>query len=735
MARRNSKSKSDASEAPGAARYQRESVAVLLIALGLLTLSSLLAITQGAWIDWWAQGLQRAFGWGDFLVALALVAAGILLFKPLLWEEFSRRWETIAGFELLFLCVLGLFHLFLGKQDPLLAADNGMGGGYVGWAITRLLRSSVGTVGAWLVLLLGLAGGAVLGFRLSRDSISRGLGAIRQGVQNLRERASRQESQGPIINAPPAQRTRVRRPRPAEAKPKPVPKSAEPLEAEAVPRRRMATKRLPPLDILDPGSPQKFSESDARVRAAVIEETLAAFGVPAKVAEINIGPVVTQFGVQPGYLEAKGANGTTRRRKVRVSKIYNLANDLALALAAAPIRIEAPVPGRPVVGIEVPNSEISLVSLRSVLESPTYRKRRARLKIALGHDVSGKPVVADLAVMPHLLIAGATGSGKSVCINSLVSSLIFNNEPDQLRLVMIDPKMVELPRYNGLPHLIAPVVVELEPAVAALRWVTFQMDERYRKFSAEKARHLDDYNRKMEARGEEPLPRIIVVIDELADLMMTSPDEVERHICRIAQMARATGIHLVIATQRPSVDVVTGLIKANFPARISFAVTSQIDSRVILDSGGAEKLLGRGDMLFMPPDSSRLIRLQGCFVSDAEVENLVKFWTEILPMESTPRLAPWASLEEADKEDALLDEAIALVRETGSASASLLQRRMRIGYPRAARLIDAMEERGIIGPPETGGRPREVLTDQFTEFAETGDAHTESEIEDFLAEN
>jgi len=327
--------------------------------------------------------------------------------------------------------------------------------------------------------------------------------------------------------------------------------------------------------------------------------------------------------------------------------------------------------------------------------------------------------------MPHLLIAGATGSGKSVCINAIVTSFIFNNEPDDLRMVMIDPKMVELTRYNGLPHLVAPVVVELESAVAALRWVTFQMDERYKKFSAEKARHLDDYNRKMAARGEDPLPRMVIVIDELADLMMMSPEEVERSICRIAQMARATGIHLVIATQRPSVDVVTGLIKANFPARISFAVTSQVDSRVILDAAGAEKLLGRGDMLFMPPDSSRLVRLQGCFVSDREVENLVKFWVEALPTERPPVIAPWASLEDVQDDDDLLDEAIALVRETGRASASLLQRRMRIGYPRAARLIDLMEDRGIIGPPETGGKSREVLAEEFDEFAENGELHPE----------
>jgi S-DNA-T family DNA segregation ATPase FtsK/SpoIIIE len=704
---------------PKLARYQRESLAVLLIALGLVTTLSLLAITRGAWINWWAQWLHRVFGWGALLAALALLATGILLLKPKLWEAFSKQWEMLAGIEILFFALLGVFHLLIGNEDPLAAADAGHGGGYVGWAITRLLTSSLGTLGAWLVLGLSVIGGLILGFNVSKEQVARVGDAVVEGSRMLWDRLGGHRAEEPVVNVPPKPRIR----KPSAPRIAPATK-AEPRASgreEPTTRTRRPRKRMPPLDLLDPGSPQKFSESDARVRAALIEETLASFGIPAQVVEINVGPVVTQFGVEPGYIEAPGTNGRPRRRKVRVSKIYSLSNDLALALAAAPIRIEAPVPGKPVVGIEVPNSEISLVSLRSVLESADFRKARGRLKIALGQDVSGTPTFSDLADMPHLLIAGATGSGKSVCINAIVSSLIFNNDPDQLRMVMIDPKRVELTRYNGLPHLVAPVVVELDSAVAALRWVTFQMDERYRKFSAEKARHLDDYNRKMEAKNEDALPRIIVVIDELADLMMMNPEEVERHICRIAQMARATGIHLVIATQRPSVDVVTGLIKANFPARISFAVTSQIDSRVILDSPGAEKLLGRGDMLFMPQDSSHLVRLQGCYVSDAEVESLVKFWAESLPTDTPSTIAPWASLEDAQEEDALLDEAIALVQKTGRASASLLQRRMRIGYPRAARLIDLMEDRGIIGPPETGGKSRGVLIDEFDEFADNGE--------------
>jgi S-DNA-T family DNA segregation ATPase FtsK/SpoIIIE len=388
-----------------------------------------------------------------------------------------------------------------------------------------------------------------------------------------------------------------------------------------------------------------------------------------------------------------------------------LAKDLALALAASPIRIEAPVPGRSVVGLEVPNEQISLVSLRGVMESRTFKRLNSPLAIALGEDVSGSPSAVDLALMPHLLIAGATGSGKSVCINAIISCLLFNNTPTHLRLLMVDPKMVELVGYNGIPHLLAPVVVEVEQVVGALAWVTRQMDERYKLFHRIGVRSLEDYNRRVNRRkDEDPLPTLVVFVDELADLMMVAPDEVERHICRIAQMGRATGIHLVIATQRPSVDVVTGLIKANFPARISFAVTSQVDSRVILDQGGAENLLGRGDMLFMSPQQAAPVRLQGCFVSDPEIKRLTGFWSghEGEP-EQTELFPPWAAFQLEDEADNLLEDAVALAEGRDRISASYIQRQLRIGFPRAARLVDQMEERGYVGPDEGAGRGRQVL--------------------------
>jgi S-DNA-T family DNA segregation ATPase FtsK/SpoIIIE len=477
----------------------------------------------------------------------------------------------------------------------------------------------------------------------------------------------------------------------------------------------------------------EISEAEIRQRVRIIEDTLASFGVEVKVREINQGPSVTQFGLEPGFMATKDAKGNPRR--VRVSRIVSLANDLALALSAAPIRIEAPIPGRPYVGLEVPNSTTNLVTLRNMMESDRFYRTSGPLKLALGQDVSGRAIIADLTSMPHLLIAGATGSGKSVCINSIVACLITTHTPETLRLLMIDPKMVELVNYNGIPHLLAPVVTDLEKVVGVLSWATREMERRYKLFAQESVRNIIGYNEKVVKEDREALPYIIIIIDELADLMMMAPDEVERTVTRIAQMARATGIHLIIATQRPSVDVVTGLIKANFPARIAFAVTSQIDSRVILDSPGAERLLGKGDMLYMAADSAKLQRLQGVFVSDQELNRLVRFWrgssysAEREPrgpvqgatdLVQQPLWEEYKALEKAAAEsnqDELLEKAIEVVREQGKASVSLLQRRLRIGYARAARLIDEMEEQGIIGADE-GGKGRPVLVTQADDEAD-----------------
>jgi S-DNA-T family DNA segregation ATPase FtsK/SpoIIIE len=485
--------------------------------------------------------------------------------------------------------------------------------------------------------------------------------------------------------------------------------------------------RLPVIkEIFEDNDAQDISEDEIRERAQIIEATLGSFGVPGRVTEVNRGPVITQFGVEPGFVTGRSGKKT----KVKVSRISALSDDLALALAARRIRIQTPVPGKNIVGIEVPNAEVALVAMRDVIETDAFGKlrKKAPLPLPLGQNVSGQSVAADLTAMPHLLIAGATGSGKSVCINAFLACMLSFNTPDQLKLILVDPKRVELLPYNGLPHLLVPVVVDLERVVGTLQWVTREMDTRYRKFAKMGARNIADYNRRLAKQAdkeERPLPYIVVVIDELADLMMLAPQETERGICRLAQMARATGIHLIIATQRPSVNVVTGLIKANFPARISFAVASSVDSRVVLDMVGAERLLGQGDMLYMSPDAGQPQRLQGVFVSDEELQRLVRHWKGIRGVAPQPASAPpkppvqqalWEELKPASKkappEDVLLEDAINVIQEAGRGSISLLQRRLRIGYTRAARLIDLLEEKGIVGPATGGSHAREVLVDE-----------------------
>jgi DNA segregation ATPase FtsK/SpoIIIE, S-DNA-T family len=485
-----------------------------------------------------------------------------------------------------------------------------------------------------------------------------------------------------------------------------------------------------------------MSDDELRRRAEVIEQTLSSFGAPGRVVEVNQGPVITQFGVEPDYIDGRAG----KRIKVKVGKISALSDDLALSLAAPSIRIEAPVPGKGFVGIEVPNSEPSVVNLRSVMDTPEFINSDAPLPLALGQDVSGKPIIADLASMPHLLIAGTTGSGKSVCVNGIISTMLMTHTPETLKLIMVDPKRVELTNYNGIPHLMAPVVTELERIVGVLKWVQREMDERYRSFAMAGARNITDFNGRIE-RGQvkdgKKLPYLVVIVDELADLMMLAPDETERVITRLAQMARATGIHIILSTQRPSVDVVTGLIKANFPARIAFAVATGVDSRVILDMPGAEKLLGRGDMLFQAPDAPMPWRMQGVYVSDKEIQKIVDYWRDqassmgftggqaVLTFAGpglgastgsrqsaesfSPRPTSQKALfedsvdEDGDGVDDMFDEAVDLVRDMEKASISLLQRHLRIGYTRAARLIDLMEERNVIGPSTGGSKPRTVL--------------------------
>ncbi|MCQ2441231.1 MAG: DNA translocase FtsK, partial [Clostridia bacterium] len=472
--------------------------------------------------------------------------------------------------------------------------------------------------------------------------------------------------------------------------------------------------KFPPTSLLKitKGADRRASEAEMDSTAEHLVETLRSFGVETRIVDISKGPTVTRYELQP----CAG---------VKISKITNLADDIALNLATAGVRIEAPIPNKAAVGIEVPNKASAVVGVREIIESSAFVASKSKLTVAMGRDIGGNVVVADIAKMPHGLIAGATGSGKSVCINSIVMSILYKASPEEVKLLMIDPKVVELGVYNGIPHLLVPVVTEPRKAAGALGWAVSEMEKRYQMFADRGVRDIEGYNRFVNTLTDEPevrrMPHIVIIIDELADLMMTAPSEVEDSINRIAAKARAAGMHLLIATQRPSVDVVTGVIKANIPSRIAFAVSSQIDSRTILDTAGAEKLLGRGDMLFSPVGSTKPKRLQGCYVSDEEVEKVVEFiktggtadyddniMVEIERQAAVEKQKKTGLSEDGPDEDPMLNDAIKVVVENGQASTSLLQRRLKLGYARAARIIDEMETRGVVGPYE-GSKPRKVL--------------------------
>ncbi|HLQ33938.1 MAG TPA: DNA translocase FtsK [Chloroflexota bacterium] len=670
-----------------------------LILAGLCLLSifpadSLLSRTIGPAI------LQALGAPGGVLLALGLAGLGAGFFWQGMSEEPRISWQRIVGFLLLLSVCCAMSQLIKGI------------GGLFGAGVFQGMRYIVGQIGAVLVLIGLLAIAVIMTFQISLAWLygnvlfvaGRTRVQVEAKAQGLRDK--RQDPSKPLIEIntgvdDPGSAKIIRFPK--QPKPAATEKPAVIMEAPEDEEPAMAsivTKpdhdwALPPLDLLEGSTQYSATPDDLERKGQIIIDTLAAFGVDAVVKEIKSGPAITRFGLLP----AEG---------VKVSRITSLADDIALRLSAASIRVQAPVPGYGMVGIEIPNDSTSIVNLRSILKSDDWNKAKGKLRVALGRDVAGKPIVAELNKCPHLLIAGSTGSGKSVCINTLVASLLFQATPDELKLVLIDPKMVEMTAYRGLPHLQMPVVTKVDMVLNALKWLTREMERRYELFAAEGVRNIEGHN----AKAREQMPYMVVIIDELADLMMTAPDEVERIICRLAQLARATGIHLVVATQRPSVDVVTGLIKANLPARIAFAVSSQVDSRTILDGVGAEKLLGRGDALYAPSDSAKQIRLQGTFVSDKEISNLVGFWRHQVPAGVKEEVSlndlVQAAIEE-DENDELLAEAREIVMASDRASTSLLQRKLRIGYNRAARLMDLLEDDGVVGPPEGNSRAREVL--------------------------
>jgi DNA segregation ATPase FtsK/SpoIIIE, S-DNA-T family len=694
------------------------------IIIGLIVLFLRSGWAAGAWeniTDWTVATWESLLGIFGLGLILTVVFLGIFIWmiaSGQFWL-FTKYWKWWLGGIPLAFAAWGILAFF--SPGSGIASEASLGG-----TIGKSIISNSYAIGA-----LRLAGLIFLGVLIivprwtwrMITNIFKGIGRLFmlawQGIRRASQHA-------PKVKPEPVQleieygKTETKAEPVAAAAPPPVVtqmKAAEPPPPEAWEPGKYQTVltpggwQLPPVTILDKPTEVELSQSEIEKRAELIQEALASYGVDAKVVQINVGPTVTQFGVEPGWdrkykeIRERDKDGEIQVRteeisktRVKVDRISALASDLALALAASSIRIEAPVPGKSIVGIEVPNTTFGLVNLRSVIESNAFQKAYAKSKLALamGKGAGGETVAADLARMPHLLIAGATGSGKTACLNSIICCLLIHNTPDDVQFIMIDPKRVELVSFNSLPHLVAPVVVEADKAVLALRWLNQEMDNRYQKFARVGARNIEGYNKSR--HPGDFMPYMVLVVDELADLMMTAFDEVERTLCRLAQLARATGIHLIVATQRPSVDVVTGLIKANFPTRISFALTSQVDSRTILDSAGAEKLLGRGDMLYMPTDAAKPKRLQGTFISDAETERIVYFWGNQKKPEAEPvKFEDMGQLATPEKssEDSIMDSARQLAKEHKYISTSFLQRRLRIGYPRAARIMEKLEEEGF----------------------------------------
>ena len=684
-------------------RFLRDILGITLIAFAVMTFLALRGYTEGAFLIPWVGLLSLWFGWGSYLVLLGIGYTGYALLRR---GEGFLSWSQLFTLEIATFLTLGLFAAAGGNS--VLDAEAGRFGGRIGWGITALFWRMGELPGTMVLFVLWLLA-VMSGFRIW-NWIERWLTAVAEGTPPL-EMVAQPEVHEEAVEEK-KEKARTERKKSAKLPPefRKSLKVSEQKDKKVEPRNR--DERLPSLNILLADQTSRPDERTINQTAGMIEKTLAEFGISATVIGFRVGPTVTQFAVQPGFMKRAGASEEDEKQmKVRVAQIASLQKDLALALSAERLRIEAPVPGKPYVGIEVPNTHQSNVRLRPLLETESFNKISSPLALALGRDVSGQPLVADLARMPHLLIAGATGSGKSICITSLAVCLAMNNAPEDLRLVMIDSKMVELLRFNGLPHLYGKVETNVERILGVLRWVVVEMEHRYRLLEAAHARDLETYNRKLSRKKEgTPLPRIVVLIDELADLMMSAPDQTEHNLVRLAQMARATGIHLIVATQRPSTDVVTGLIKANFPARLAFAVASGVDSRVILDTTGAENLLGRGDLLFQNPEVGNPVRAQGIFVTDMEIERVISHWQKNTDQgESAP---PWEKLltePDANEDEGLIEQAVSIVRQSQRASASLLQRRLRIGYPRAARLLDQLEDMGVVGPSLGGGKERDVL--------------------------
>ncbi len=703
-------------------RYLRDMAGVALIAFSLMSLLAVLeyvynkifnpnvqnietAFLNGAILVFLTNWLTRWFGLGSLLIVVGIGYFGYSLIRR---DGSEVRWGRIIAIELASLLTLGLFAASSGNN--LFLAESGLAGGRLGWGLITLAWRYMGAIFGTLVIFILWALAVATGFGLW-EKLEAWLLQLAGEATPVVVSTPVSVEEEKVLDEPSKTTVPKKKAQPLPPQFRTALKSSNKKDEKSI-KQLPRGENLPPLTILLAETAARPDERTINQTAGLIMKTLSEFGIPATVIGYRVGPAVTQFAVQPGFIKKPGSDEEdAQQMKVRVAQIASLEKDIALALSAQRLRIEAPVPGKPYVGIEVPNTHSSVVRMKTLLESDAFYKVGAPLTVALGRDVSGQPLIADLARMPHVLIAGSTGSGKSVCITSIAACLAMNNAPEDLRMVMIDSKMVELIRFNGLPHLFGKVETNLERILGVLRWVVVEMEHRYRLLESAHARDLDSYNRKITRKADgKALPRIVVLIDELADLMMSAPDQTEHNLVRLAQMARATGIHLVVATQRPSTDVVTGLIKANFPARLAFAVASGIDSRVILDYTGAESLLGRGDMLFLNPEVGNPVRAQGVMITDMEIERIISHWQK--NVDTTDEAPPWEKLLQEpgeNEDDGLIEQAISIVRSSQRASASLLQRRLRIGYPRAARLLDQLEDMGIVGPSQGGGKERDVL--------------------------
>ncbi len=713
-------------------RRLNEFKGLILIALGLIVLASLISFTpfdlsfytshpntpsknliksSGAYL---AGTILFLFGWAGYIIPLFVLFFGAILFRQ---EMPDLQLTKILGFLVLLLSLSSIIGIS-GVSNEVIRFSHG---GFLGFAISRFVTAYFGSLGAYIIFItLGLLSLALTTEVLISTYLNKAMDKSRSlfaGVFSLKSKIRIKPialklqkpalspkiitAEGVKINEESPRASLVSKPKiqinPALLKQNELNDIKKGGVKAKLQELKIGDYVLPTLDLLDPPPPIEARQikEDLQANARILEDTLADFGISVKVTDIERGPVITRYELEP----APG---------VKLNRIVALNDDIALSMKAQSVRIVAPIPGKARVGVEVPNTQSNFVYLKEVFISKEFQESGYKIPLVMGKDISGHPVITDLGDMPHLLIAGTTGSGKTVCVNCLILSMLFKSSPNELKFVMVDPKMVELAPFNGLPHLLCPVVTDAKKAAVALNWVVNEMEERYKLLAKVGARNLEAYNEK-----QEKIPYIVVIIDELADLMMVSRDQIENAITRLAQLSRAVGIHLILATQRPSVDVITGVIKANFPARISFKVASKVDSRTVLDMNGADKLLGRGDMLFLRPGESKPIRAQGTLVADREIERIVNFiksQAEPVYDEEILKDQQKSILSRGDK-DEIYEEAVRVIMEGNQASVSILQRRLRLGYTRAARIIDTMEQEGLVGSFE-GSKPRKILVDR-----------------------